>query len=180
MASELARLSQENGELREALRRTQVKANADQENATTKIISTLQANNMKVKIFYTGDSDWTAEGTRTLAELFFLIAPELMVEKSAEATSGYIARMWKPSAQKKSIRPEWPIASNSLKSRFSDLAALGLMEPSKRKHPVADKTEYWTLTDLGRQIYTAIRRTRLEAGLSTQIGEAREASTDTT
>jgi hypothetical protein len=171
IASELARLSQENGEIRETLRKAQLKETVDQESAISKSIRTLKANTKTIRIFYKGDNDWTTEGTRTLFDLFFLIAPELMVEKSIEDTSRYVASMWK--ADRRTLRQSWPIPSNAVKTWFADLAALGLMEPS-RKRLVTDKTEYWTLTEAGRNVYMTIRKARLEAGLPTQadaVGE---------
>jgi hypothetical protein len=165
ITAELARLSQENGELRETLRKAQLKEASEHDAAITKTIETLRANKIDVSIFYQGDEDWTAEGKKTLYSLFLLLAPELMVEKAVEAAGTFVATMWRSDAHKKRLRSPWPVPSNSLKLWFGDLAALGLVEPSRRKHQVADKTEYWTLTDLGRQIHTAIRKARLESGL---------------
>jgi hypothetical protein len=164
ITSELARLSQENGQLRETLRKVQMQDVTDQENAATRIIATLRTNTISLSIFYDGDSDWANEGRKSLFELFAIIAPELMVEKSTEDAGRLLAMMWRSDKNKKKLRATWPIPSNNLKSWFADLAVLDLMEPSKKKHPVADKTEYWTLTELGRRIYVAIRKARLEGG----------------
>jgi len=46
------------------------------------------------------------------------------------------------------------------------MAALDLVEPSKKKHPVADDRDYWTLTKLGKQVLKEFRKVRLEEGLA--------------
>ena len=172
LASELARLSQENGELRDTLKKAQLKESADQDALIAKTIRTLNANQIDVAFYFDGDKDWTpGESVHTLYDLFFLIAPEVMVERSLETIAYFIAQMWTENDKKK-LRTPWPVPSNRLRSWIADLAALNLMEPSRRKHPVQDKRDYWTLTRFGNQIYVAIRRARLEAGLPTQpIGE---------
>jgi hypothetical protein len=179
ITTELARLSQENGELRELLRRAQVKEASDHDAAITKTIETLRVNKINVSIWYEGDSDWTNEGKKTLYAVFFLLAPEMMVEQSIEDAAHYVAVMYRSSAHKKKLRSAWPVPSNSLKLWLGDLAALNVIEPSKRKHQVSDKTEYWTLTELGRQIHTAIRKSRLESGLpSSDAPPSDDESTD--
>jgi hypothetical protein len=168
ITSELARLSQENGDLRDALQKVQMKATADQDNIASRTISTLRANKIQPSFFYEGDSNWTqSTHERTLYSLFFIIAPQLMVEESTERMSRLVALIWCDDNEQ-GLRKQWPIPSNALKRWIADLMALELTEPSKKKHPIADKSEYWSLTDFGRKIYYAIRKARLEAGLSTQ------------
>jgi hypothetical protein len=175
--SELARLSQENGDLREALRKAQTKDTADRESATSRTISTLQANEIRPLFFYQGGSKYEGgKSKRSLFDLFFLVAPELMVERSTEETADFVAEMWQADRKRK-LRGTWPVPSNRFNEWIGDLAALGLMEPSKKRHPIADTNDYWTLTEFGRQIYVAIRKARLEAGLTTESA-AGEAETD--
>jgi len=180
IVSELARLSQENRELRELLQKTLMKDTVDRDTATVRTIGTLQANEVLVAFFYKGDKDWTpGKNKRTLFNFFFLVAPEMMVEKSTEETGGFLGRMWNENRDRE-LREKWPVPSNKLKGWLADLAALELIEPSKKRHPIADKNDYWTLTDFGRQIYVAIRKARLEAGLLAEdpIGEQQSESRD--
>lgn len=52
---------------------------------------------------------------------------------------------------------------------IADFVALDLVEPSKKKHPVSDKSLYWTLTKLGKQLNKRSRRIQLEEGIKTSI-----------
>lgn len=57
----------------------------------------------------------------------------------------------------------WLATINQVRGVLSDLMALGVVEPSGRKHAVADKGEYWTLTELGSELHRHIRLTLIEA-----------------
>ena len=49
-----------------------------------------------------------------------------------------------------------------MRSLFADLASLDLIEPSKKKHPVADANDYWSLTPAGLDILKIDRAQKLE------------------
>jgi hypothetical protein len=59
----------------------------------------------------------------------------------------------------------WPIGTNIVSDMIADLAALDLVEPSKKKHSVSDTDDYWSLTKLGKQVLKEFRRVRLEEGI---------------
>ena len=59
--------------------------------------------------------------------------------------------------------PSAPVAMNHVKLRFADLSSLELIEPSKKKHPVADKEAYWSLTPEGLDVLRLHRAMILEA-----------------
>ena len=62
---------------------------------------------------------------------------------------------------------DWPVGKNVVSDIIADFAALDLVEPSKKKHSVSDKNDYWTLTKLGKQVLKQFRRVRLEEGIET-------------
>ena len=97
--------------------------------------------------------------------MFSLLAPEMMIEQTTGEICGYIGLMMRPDPGR-APRREFPVPTNTVKHWVSDLIALGLFEPSQRRHTVSDTKEYWTLTDLGRDVYTQIRRERLEQAMT--------------
>ena len=58
----------------------------------------------------------------------------------------------------------------------ADLVALDLVEPSKKKHSVNDKEEYWSLTKLGKSILKRARRIQLEEGIDTLEDKTEESN----
>ena len=163
--AELARLSQENGELRTRLAATGEQEKRDERDLRDRTIAALQSNVISVSIWYTEDTNWTSGLSKTLYDLFYLLAPQLMVDKSVDATCNYLAKMWKD--PKRKAREKWPVPTNNVKSWLADLGALDLIKPSDRKRPSTDTNEYWTLTEIGRALYRQLRRSLLEAGLPT-------------
>jgi hypothetical protein len=158
--TELTRLSRESAQLRAALEEQLRKSKDDEIAAREKTIRTLEKNEIRVKIMYAGETEWSPPITTTLYSLFDLLGPELTIEKSVQASAEYIALMMKRDRDKKA---KW-VPTNTLKLWLSDLMTLGLVSPSRKRHPVSDKHEYWTLTDEGRETLQLLRRSRLELG----------------
>jgi len=163
VASELGRISQENRELREALAKAQRQEVAMHDSAIEKVIETLKVNMVDLDVFYQDATGWTREAGRTLFELFYIMAPDLMVEQATEDAARLVGVIWGKKGRK--VRPNWPVPSNAFMSWIADLAALDLVEPSTMKHAVADKKQYWRLSEFGKSAYTVIRKRRLERGL---------------
>jgi DNA-binding PadR family transcriptional regulator len=86
------------------------------------------------------------------------------VEKSAKDSSLFLTYMLIPDEITKKRRPvePWPIAYNQIRKWFADFAALGLIEPSTKKHHIKDPEDYWSITDKGKKIYASIRVAALE------------------
>lgn len=166
--SELTRLSKENAELRKTIsdiEQANIEAKVENE---TKVIQILKSNNASISFYYVGDKDWTKGIEYKYLDIFFLLAPEIIVEKSIKATAGFIGTMWDKdkSTPKKNLRTPWPTPSNTIKNIFADFHALGIASPSPKKHSVHDNEEYWCITELGLAIYSRIRLSKLEAGLA--------------
>lgn len=64
-----------------------------------------------------------------------------------------------------SYRNSWPVPSNFVISWLTDFHALDIVQPSRKKHPVADTKDYWTLTKKGRDVLGSLRKLKLIAGI---------------
>jgi len=166
--SELTRLSKENADLRKTIAESEINSITEKAENEIRVINILKSNKASVGFYYSGDKDWSNNTNFTYSDIFFLLAPELMVEKSIKEISYFIGTMWHPdtSTPKKELRSTWPTPSNTIKNIFADFHALGIACPSHKKHSVHDKEEYWCITELGKAIYTRIRMSKLESGLA--------------
>jgi hypothetical protein len=104
----------------------------------------------------------------------------MVIEKSIEAAAYYVGLMaayGAPNAGK----VKW-VPKNKLKIWLSDLMTLGLVELSRRRHPVSDANEYWTLTQEGKETLALLRRRMLELGEKPpeRVAEEGLAEADTT
>jgi hypothetical protein len=161
VSQELSRLSKENSELRQQIQAFANEKASDQLAETELILETLESNKLSLNIRERGKQAWDHKRPTDLLEIFRYVAPELVVERSVEDISVFLAVMYK-GAKLQQVSVSFPIASNHVKSLMVDMQALGVVEPSKRKHAVADKSEYWCLTDLGAELLKLERRKRLQ------------------
>ncbi|HWZ22596.1 MAG TPA: DUF4062 domain-containing protein [Cytophagaceae bacterium] len=159
--TELSRLSKENSNLRDEINLLTLKISTEETNNYDKIISTLNNHKAEISFYYEGGLKWEDEKEFNFLEIFQLIAPELMVEKSTKDTAYYIGFMKKPNKDR-DLRKEYPIPNNMMKKIFADLVVLDLVKPSYKKHSLKDTNDYWTITDEGRNVYKAIRRNIIE------------------
>jgi Domain of unknown function (DUF4062) len=171
VSQELSRLSRENSELRAQLEAAQNQEAVDRRSHLQQRIDTLKAIPKTLGIRERGKSTWDLKVETNLFKIFSQLAPEMMVETSIDAASKYLALMNKPD-QKMVTSPTAPIATNHIKVLFADLASLDLVEPSKKKHPVADKDAYWALTQDGIEVLKLDRATRLEAAAAKAMASA--------
>lgn len=157
---ELSRLSSENANLRAALSDEVRKAEEEVAVARKKTIRALLINKVETAVWYNGGTGWEDESEVTLLQVFNIIAPELMVEISITRCALFVAFIIRKDRDRKALK----VPLNYLKLWLSDLMTLGLVAPSDKRHPVADKEEYWTLTDEGKELHLFLRRLRLELG----------------
>lgn len=163
VTNELSRLSSENAQLRTQLQVALHQAEDDAIAARKKIRQTMQKNKVTISFYYAGGNKWEDEMETTFYQLFYLLASEMMIEKTTEDIAFFIGTMLRPD-NKRQPRKKYPVPSNMVRSWISDFFALGVFEPSQKRHSVSDTQEYWTLTDIGCEVYTDIRRARLEKG----------------
>lgn len=160
VTKELTRLSSENALLRSQLE-TILKQNEGQQDEVRTSIKVLSINTRKFKVRTTSKWDEAKTYTRTLADVFHSCAPNLISENSSLGIAHNIAL----EILGTKYYTNWPIGSNIVSDMIADMAALDLVEPSKKKHSVNDKDDYWSLTKLGKQVLKEFRRVRLEEGL---------------
>lgn len=171
VTQELSRLSRENSELRTQLDVAQKREAIDRRAHLQQRINTLNAIPKKIRIRERGKSTWDIEVETNLFKLFSMLAPEMMVEISTVYAGKFLATMLKPNRELV-ISSNAPIAINHVTMLFADLASLDLVEPSKKKHPVADKDSYWSLTQEGVEVLKLDRATRLEAAAAKTVAMA--------
>lgn len=161
LTKELTRLSSENAELRDKLEKVE-RVRVSQEDELHAVVRILTSNKRAIKVRST--KDWAAAKVvqTTLAAIFEYSAPNLLIESSRLVVAQNIALGLVGTA----YFSNYPIGSNIASSILADLAALDLVEESKKIHPIEDKNTYWTLTDLGKRAIKSLRRVQLEAGLS--------------
>uniref|UniRef100_UPI003F7D60F8 DUF4062 domain-containing protein n=1 Tax=Xanthomonas sp. 0924 TaxID=2835534 RepID=UPI003F7D60F8 len=162
--NELARLSSENAALRAQIEQARRVKDAEGDDVK-KAIHTLRGNSRRVAARTKVEPKWESAklANCSLMDIFHWIAPNLINENSSNGVAQNIALQLVGSNYYK----EWPVGKNVVSDVLADLAALDLVEPSKKKHPVSDTTSYWQLTKLGKQTLKEFRRVLLEEGLKT-------------
>lgn len=171
VTQELSRLSRENSELRNELNVARKQEAVDRRAHLQSRIDTLKAISRQLIMREHGKPTWDIEAQVDLFTIFSQLAPEMMVECSIEEASKYLAMMNNPSEATK-LSSSAPVPFNHVSSLFADLASLDLVEPSKKKHPVADKSLYWSLTQEGIDVLKLHRATRLEAAAAKAMTES--------
>ncbi|MDQ7838240.1 MAG: DUF4062 domain-containing protein [Thermodesulfobacteriota bacterium] len=166
---ELTRLSGENSSLRIELE--VLKRQRDEKVDEVRQVSQILLNNsFKINVRKTVDWKSSERYETTLFDIFSAVAPNLLDENSALGMAQNMALALAGIG----YYSKWPIGKNIVSERTADLAALDLIEPSRKKHSVHDKEAYWTLTKLGRQVLKLSRRIILEKGLASEKSPANE------
>lgn len=155
---ELTRLSSENAELRKKVEKFEEKK-ASEIDDFQEVAEILLKN--EVLIYVRETAEWGEPKNTTLFEIFDAMAPRLIVENTPEEMAKDIALAHVGT----NYYSYWPIPENYLKNWLADFSSLDLIEPSKKKHSVNDKSEYWSLTKLGKKLLKSARRFMLEKGL---------------
>jgi len=159
VTAELTRLSAENARLREALASAEQKAEADHAAEVEALWERLKSMKISFDYKYTkAQRDWNQTEKIPYAYLFYLLGSAMVSEVSVEEAANSLAMH----LRKDKSKGWWTVATNQMRNLFADFMALGLAEPSKRKHAVADKGAYWSLTDFGLEMQQFVRRTMLE------------------
>ncbi|WP_347904958.1 DUF4062 domain-containing protein [Pseudomonas purpurea] len=171
VTKELTRLSSENAVLREQVEKIK-KAEDMQHDEVRSVIRILNANKRRLGARTKDKPTWedVTYQTVTLADVFHWVAKNMIVENSSENVGQNVALHLEGS----SYLLNFPIGRNVVTDILADLAALELIEPSKRKHSVSDTASYWSLTKLGKQVLKEFRRVLLEEGIQTSEAKIEE------
>lgn len=157
LTQELSRLSAENSALRRELEIAQRESQSERRTEFERLRHTLHGNDRQLSYRLTPTGDWKI-AKKSLMQIFLILGPEMQVEVSVNDAAKALAMYCRTDDEKTSDI----VAVNHVRTVFADLAALGLVTPSSRKHPVADKDQYWCLTDDGRRFLLDQRRSLLE------------------
>ena len=169
VASELARLSSENADLRAKLGSVQT----DDEDKTEERLQAagiaLNENKIVIPMWDRSTNRWEKPVETTLYEFFIRLAPEMVVEKSLNEASQFV-----PTGvcelDPGDFTTRWVVPPNNINLWFTDLMALGLVQPSSSRHHPKDTNQYWTLTPDGRDMLSRVRRSVLETGGHRHVG----------
>lgn len=159
---EISRLSSENSNLRRELEAIKL-ANIEAADEIREVVHILNKNTFSFEIRKTGTWHEEDYSSATLLDIFEGVAPNLQVENSLSEMAKNLALHV---SGKTDYYKNWPIGRNLVTGYAADLAALELIEPSKKKHSVHDKEQYWSLSKFGKQVLKRSRRIILEEGLA--------------
>ncbi|MCX8956750.1 DUF4062 domain-containing protein [Erwinia psidii] len=160
VTKELSRLSNENALLRNELEGMRRIA-SEHSDAVADVVKIMNSNKRKIKVRSTAKWEDGEIFQTTLLIIFLSIAPNLINENASGEISKKIAFSYYGTGYYKN----WPVASNIITALIADWVALDIVEPSKKKHSVNDDNEYWTLTEVGKQVLKRAHRIRLEEGM---------------
>ncbi|MEL0637818.1 DUF4062 domain-containing protein [Marinomonas sp. TI.3.20] len=162
ITKELSRLSAENSKLRDENNKL-LNKQLEAVDEIRDVVNILNENSRTLQIRSEASFDTATEHTRTLLQLFLAVAPNLILENTNEGIASNVSY----SIVGTKYHNFWPFGKTPTEHLMADFAALDLVEPSKKKHPVSDKSSYWSLTRIGKQVQKRSRRIQLEEGITT-------------
>lgn len=168
VASELARLTRENAELRRQLP-SDTERERREIGRMDGITRALEGNKILIPLWERASSTWEKPVDMTLFDFFVRFAPELVVETSTAAAAEYIP-IGVCEKNPRGVQARWVVPQHDLNLWLTDLMALGLVRPSRRKRAPKDKNQYWRLSRTGRTYLAHIRKTALETGGHRHVG----------
>jgi hypothetical protein len=173
VTAEISRLSAENASLRAELAAALEVSERENDLALDKLFETLGRNKVNYSVRVREANGWQASKNHDLAFLFRVLSPLMVVEYSTTDVGSLIALNSVIEPEDGSPTPAGEmIPLNEIGAILADYMALGIMTPSVRRHPVADTNEYWSLTELGRELAKRLSRKRLEHGNTAAGAEA--------
>ncbi len=169
VASELARLSSENADLRAQVDSVQTDDEGRTEARLDAARISLDENMILIPLWDRSTNRWEKPVERSLYEFFIRLAPEMVVEKSLNEASQFV-----PTGvcelDPGDFTTRWVVPPNNINLWFTDLMALGLVQPSSVRHHTKDTNQYWTLTPDGREMLSRVRRLVLDTGGHRHVG----------
>ena len=169
VATELLRLTKDNAEL---LDQAKPKGEGDAKSRSLDIRLALESNKIVIPIWERAGSTWEKPVELALYDFFVRLAPELVVETAVSDAAEFIPTGVCEMDPVENTR--WVVPHRSVNLWLTDLMALGLVVPSDRRHSAKDQGQYWTLTKVGRDFLSEIRRSVLESGGHRHVGFTQE------
>jgi hypothetical protein len=150
VTAEISRLSAENAALRAEITELAASTNRVHDAELDGLWARLYQTSWEHSVRITRQSDWEQAIPLPLGQWFMVFAPNMMVEASVSVIDDLILT----NSRIKDHLEDRPaaVARNERNAMLADFMTLDLMEPSLRRHPVADSSEYWALTERGREL----------------------------
>jgi hypothetical protein len=174
VTAELIRLSAESASLRRQLEAAAEAVTGGHRREIRQALETLTATERTLPYKYEGDEAWQ-ETNVLLLDIFRQVAPSVITESSTAAISRDLAMAFHEDSDRDDW---WIVATNHVTSIMADFVILDLIEPSKRRHPVSDDEEYWSLTPFGLDVLKELRKRILGSSLAEPPQETDEKSVD--
>lgn len=162
VTAEISRLSSENAALRSRIGELQDQSERDAASELAELWAQMKANKWEYVARFTGNTGWDDAKPISYADVFWILAPNMVVESSAARMDELLALHSRQISasdpdenasqadQRKLSAKAIPI--NERNALLADFMMLGVMEPSTKRHPVADTAEYWSLSTLGQEL----------------------------
>lgn len=168
VTAELTRLSAENARLRAEVEAAEASAAEDRSTILRNMAAQLKGIEWDYSVRVESGGSWVKARTLTMHRLFNILAPGMVNEMSKIDISKLIVVHSKSkSTNKKAIA----VAKNVRDGLLADFMSLDLMQPSTRRHPVADTNEYWALTEQGRELLKHLKLAEFRSLESTDSPE---------
>ncbi len=172
VASELVRLTKENAQLQQKVAALAEPA-AVREARWEVVVRTMEENKLLIPVWNKAATVWEQPVEMTLYTFFIRMGPQLAGEISAADAVEFI-----PTGvcqlESRDARPSWVVPLHSLNLWLTDLMALKLIRPSRRKRQAKDQNQYWRLTREGRAFLSYVRRSALHSGGHRHVGFTKE------
>lgn len=163
VTKEISRLSTENANLRKDIEKLR-KVKDSQEDKEKEVARIMLGNKYNISVRETTTPNWESAALyeASLFSIFRYIAPNL-INESSDLTIAYDIALGLHGVN---FCQTTPVAINIVAGLMTDFVSLDVIEPSKKKHSVSDKKQYWTLTKLGEGIIKRATRMQLENNLN--------------
>ncbi|QYM76176.1 DUF4062 domain-containing protein [Leucobacter luti] len=157
--AEMTRLSAENAELRRALKEATTAAIEDRTAHLQAVYDRLSDMEWSHSVRVVGNDEWLEGEPINLRLIFEILSPGMVIEMTKDSISELLVLHASAQANEARVRH---VPTNTRDEMLADFMSLDLMQPSSLRHPVSDKNEYWTLTELGQELLKFIRRMELD------------------
>ncbi len=167
-SSELARLSNENAELKQIVSELKVELKQDEKYEMRKLSNRLYGirRDFSVRFSDTDSGEFESKRAPSLHFVFAALAPRLVVEDHLASLCDYFPYYTRPHWEEPADEgrsfgsPRMP--HNTMQDWLTVLLSFGLVKPSDKKHPVSDTNQYWTLDETGIELLKHIRLASIE------------------
>lgn len=177
VTAEISRLSSENATLRSRIHELEEQHERDSASELTELWGQLRRNEWEYSLKFHRNGEWQEAKPLPYSTMFMILAPNMVVEASTKRIDDLVlvnsrARKDEGETDESTQDRALLIPNNARNAMLADFMMLGLMEPSTKRHPVADKEEYWSLTSLGQQLLAVRKRAAFATSAADEANRA--------